>query len=851
MLQTYCVASILRPNVVVVLMLALAGFALIQSFSVSRAGNTPTPNAINTQVTYIISIQGADETTLFIDGEKGVKFSGTKRFTLDGSIPHQFQVQQEICQGGWECESRVTDWRNGKRLVAKQYVWTVPAGTTETQTYTETYAQSYFVCTSYNSYGSCVSGYFACCIYSTQVITNQIFTPPCEPCQFTFQYTPQYRLVVEDKYGPTGYLTGWYDSCATVQLPSPSGYRALGHSDTVAGAPGIRYVFNGWQKDQSGSITSTFTMCGPHLATATYVTQYRLEVTSQCPAFNAKGSDWYPEGATATAQVESQVPMSDWLGRLGGKYEFSGWLGNPSITSPSAQVVMKQPQTYTATCNADYTTPAVILIPAITCVAAGGGYYIYKKKNRCAPLKKRVDDLESDAQKAKESYQDAAKKYNQALENFLKSVGDELEIFGTEMAIGAALAAAIEAGITAWGPIMILSSALEIGGEATALIVKNLQWLKKSLEALEVALEDSVHVSAVEDLLREHSEVTARHNEAEEARQNAVEIGKLLWAAKREYEDCISRPPENGGHVCDEDPCSHQPVIGESYGSGNFQIIDANGNNKLPNQPLSLGDHIQTGDDGSLKISLDQTLDQLAKNQGVQSPTEGGEPSGMVLEPNTSIHLIDPLSKEPVPWLRMPEFSQWWDRAMTIGLGAGKFLLNWQEAGEEMKATVLLPRTPAEDDYSWAARVNGTRLLVEATGDGSAAAITVLEDYRKQSTVEVWKLNDPREKILVHGGERLVIRAGKSLPPFKFNLDPNFRLDPFGVLQRWGRLPPTSAESLAALSAPTFHGTEPPVLYKPEGTKQTPQSSTNFCGNCGSPVDRDVKFCGNCGNPTL
>ena len=383
----YCIdfiASTLRAWLVTLLVL-VAALASAQSLALSRGGSAPSPSQYaDTQIAYAISLSGADKSTLSIDGGTASEFSNTKTVFLDGSQPHHFQVLQMICQTGWECGNQVSDWRNGKRLYASQWTWTVPAGTVETRTFTETYYDYEFVCTSYDPHtGSCDGGYTMTVPY-TQLVTKETFTPPCTPCKFTFQYISQYRLVVQDNFGPAGGLYAWYDSCTSVQLPSPSGYSALGHSDTVAGSPGVRYVFNGWAIDGSGSTANEVTMCAPHLATSTYVTQYQLQVTSQCPALNPKGTGWYPEGATATVQVDSQAPIVDWLGQLGGKYVFNGWLGVPSMTSPSAQVVMKQPQTYTAACRADYTTPGAILIPAIT-ATCGCGYYVTRKKRKKSP----------------------------------------------------------------------------------------------------------------------------------------------------------------------------------------------------------------------------------------------------------------------------------------------------------------------------------------------------------------------------------------------------------------------------------------------------------------------------------
>jgi hypothetical protein len=357
------------------LVLAVASVSLAQAVLVSNeAGITPSQYYSDTQVTYTITLKGVDKTTLSIDGGTGAVFSETTSVTLDGSKPHQFQVPQAICQSGWECGDQVTDWRKGMRLSVNQWTWTVPAGTVKTYTYTETYFEQYYVCVSYDIHGTCVSGYYVNQPYA-QAYTQSSFTPPCNPCQFTFEYTQQFRLVIEDKHSYRGsWVYGWYNAGSVAQFPS------LDHLDPFEGPPaGVRDVFNGWAIDDSNSKAIQAVMSAPHKATATYLTQYHLDVTSQCTGFHPNGGGWYGAGQIATISVENQVPQQGWLGLLGGKYVFNYWSGSTGVTidKSTSQVVMNQPQTYTATCRADHTIPAVILIPAITITAGCCGFYYY------------------------------------------------------------------------------------------------------------------------------------------------------------------------------------------------------------------------------------------------------------------------------------------------------------------------------------------------------------------------------------------------------------------------------------------------------------------------------------------
>lgn len=332
----------------------------VQSLAIPKGGAFSPSQYAGTQVTYTITLKGADKTTLSIDGGTGIEFSKTKTVTLDGSKSHTFQVLQVICQSGWECGNQVSDWKKGMRLSANQLTWTVPAGTTETRTYTETYYDYEWVCTSYDVHG-CTSGYYVTVPY-TQVYTQKIFTPPCKPCQYTFEYTPQYRLVWEDEHSSAG-LYQWFDSCASVTLLPPSQYSSLGHPDTVAGAAGVRYAFGGWAIDDSRSVANQVQMCAPHKATATYLTQYQLLVSAACNELNPQGEGWFNEGETATISVDPQVPIPGWQGTLGGTYVFDGWeerpAGNIAFQTPTANVIMNRPQAYFARCRVDYAGPAI------------------------------------------------------------------------------------------------------------------------------------------------------------------------------------------------------------------------------------------------------------------------------------------------------------------------------------------------------------------------------------------------------------------------------------------------------------------------------------------------------------
>ena len=227
-------------------------------------------------------------------------------------------------------------------------------------------------------------------------------------------------------------------------------------------------------------------------------------------------------------------------------------------------------------------------------------------------------------------------------------------------------------------------------------------------------------------------------------------------------------------HVCGKVICDDGPFFMEEPDvTGDVERTDSAGNTEKltgSSRPFGPGDRVQTFSDGFFEQSFEHFL---AKGYGGGKVGEAAfAGSGTAFGPNTAANWIDPLSKAPVPWLRMPEAEQLAkmvagglaaELGAIIGLEAGKMLLNWKEADKNMTATVLLPRSPAAD-HGWAARVNGTRLLVEATRDGNAAAITVLDDYGKGSEVEVWNITDPRKTFTVKGGEQNPHRGRKSEP---------------------------------------------------------------------------------------
>jgi hypothetical protein len=100
----------------------------------------------------------------------------------------------------------------------------------------------------------------------------------------------------------------------------------------------------------SENVSSVFTI-GPYV---------QLKVES--PYGDTKGSGWYMVNETAKFSVApTQVKMSGLLGLLGGYYEFAGWSGGSSSTSPSSTILMDSDKTVVAVFKPNYTMPIVCL----------------------------------------------------------------------------------------------------------------------------------------------------------------------------------------------------------------------------------------------------------------------------------------------------------------------------------------------------------------------------------------------------------------------------------------------------------------------------------------------------------
>ncbi|MCX6841997.1 MAG: T9SS type A sorting domain-containing protein [candidate division WOR-3 bacterium] len=148
----------------------------------------------------------------------------------------------------------------------------------------------------------------------------------------TAVWKTQYYLTVVSDHGTVG-GTGWYDA-GTNGNPTVT-------PTTVAGDPGVQYVFTGWTWSPSGP-----TMNAPTTATATWQTQYYLTVTSAHG--NPQGEGWYDANTSAYGSVTTPDVNG------GTRYVFTNWSGDATGSDNPVTVNMSGPKTITAGWQTQY-----------------------------------------------------------------------------------------------------------------------------------------------------------------------------------------------------------------------------------------------------------------------------------------------------------------------------------------------------------------------------------------------------------------------------------------------------------------------------------------------------------------
>jgi uncharacterized repeat protein (TIGR02543 family) len=192
------------------------------------------------------------------------------------------------------------------------------------------------------------------------------------PKDVVAEYGTEYQLTVLSPYGDvTG--GGWYPAGATAS--------ATIASTEVSRGTGIREAFVGWTGDATGSgaTSSPILMDKPKSVTASWQTQYLLQVDSEVGTVG--GSGWYPAGQIVEIRAPSQMTVS------GTTYRFAGWTGGASGSDPTITVTMSGPVTVRATWQSAGTldvlgTPEVSVGILVVVGALAVGLLVWRQSRR-------------------------------------------------------------------------------------------------------------------------------------------------------------------------------------------------------------------------------------------------------------------------------------------------------------------------------------------------------------------------------------------------------------------------------------------------------------------------------------
>jgi PKD repeat protein len=155
------------------------------------------------------------------------------------------------------------------------------------------------------------------------------------------------RYFLEVKTEPEDVATipgeGWYNENTEVALTAP---------DIVPVSTGVRYRFSYWDVDgtpKSGN-PITVTMDANHTATAHYILEYSLTVSSSYGIVG--GEDWYENGATAYATLNTDIVDHG----NGTRRVFTNWSGDASGTNyaQSNPIIMDGPKNAIANWKTQY-----------------------------------------------------------------------------------------------------------------------------------------------------------------------------------------------------------------------------------------------------------------------------------------------------------------------------------------------------------------------------------------------------------------------------------------------------------------------------------------------------------------
>jgi hypothetical protein len=144
---------------------------------------------------------------------------------------------------------------------------------------------------------------------------------------------PGLQLLIDGVLVATPFSTWWLNgSLHSVSAPSPQ-----------IGAPGVQFVFDVW--DDGGAQVRQIQTDGPVALTASFLTQYRLSLSSSHGMPTCDVVDcWYAPGDTASFDIEGITNATAVT-----RYAFDRWSGDVSQTEANGSIVMDGPKYAAAT----------------------------------------------------------------------------------------------------------------------------------------------------------------------------------------------------------------------------------------------------------------------------------------------------------------------------------------------------------------------------------------------------------------------------------------------------------------------------------------------------------------------
>jgi len=289
--------------------------------------------------------------------------AGAFNFTLSMGSPHQVSfswVTQYLLSitGGhnvtYGAPSPTSDgWydRGTTTTVMSDYMWNVTAGSSRVRLTGWSLDGSQPSETPIKESGS----------YSTSPIDMSA------PHSVAFTSVTQYYLAVSSPYGSAA-GSSWYDEGSSV--PVSLDVTTVDHGNQT------RHVFVGWSGGSaSGSASESVVVGGPETVTASWKTQYFLNVTSQLGQVG--GSGWYDAGASATASV---TPTRSSAGFLSYNV-FSGWTGSASGGNGTITLTMDSPKAIKASWGVD-STQLYLLTVVLAAAALAAAFVVMRRRGR-------------------------------------------------------------------------------------------------------------------------------------------------------------------------------------------------------------------------------------------------------------------------------------------------------------------------------------------------------------------------------------------------------------------------------------------------------------------------------------